>query len=210
MDITVLISYFLTTLALAIAPGPDNLFILSQSAVHGFKGAFCVILGLCTSLVLQTILAAFGIGAIIMASETLFFILKLLGATYLLYLAIMCFVHLKSELKESKAISLSNKKLYIRGIFMNLTNPKVLIFFIAFVPQFITMTQTPLLLIVNFVILGFLIILATLIVFSAIAYLASYLHHFIYKKKVKIALSSVEALIFLALSLYTILLSSNA
>ncbi|GAB2883831.1 LysE family translocator [Paralcaligenes sp. KSB-10] len=162
------LSFFGIALLLALAPGPDNLFVLMQSAMWGRASGMLVVLGLCTGLVGHTVAVAIGLAAIFAASAAAFTALKLAGAAYLVYLAWGAFRargHLSSHAKIPR---LSNGKLYRRGIIMNLTNPKVSLFFLAFLPQFTSPERGSVAL--QTLQLGALFMLAALIVFGCIAF----------------------------------------
>ena len=87
MDFSVWTAFCAASIVLAMAPGPDNLFVLSQSAIYGPRSGIIVVLGLCSGLVIQTLCAACGIAAVVAAIPALFFAIKLAGALYLFYLA---------------------------------------------------------------------------------------------------------------------------
>ena len=169
-----MIEFFIAAIVVALAPGPDNLFVLAQSAIHGAKAGFCIICGLCTGILVQTGLLVVGVSALIAASPTAFFVIQCLGAAYLLYLAYKSFqvragtVNLETSAK-SKDLSL--KRLYLRGIIMNLTNPKAILFALSFIPPAVKMDSSlsPTL---QMVILGAEFVVATFIVFGTVALLA--------------------------------------
>jgi threonine/homoserine/homoserine lactone efflux protein len=130
------LTFLLASALLTLAPGPDNLFVLTQSALHGSKAGVMVTLGLCTGLIVHTTLIALGVAAIFMVSITAFVALKLLGAAYLLYLAWQLLRAAATPADARKPPALTPRQLYVRGILMNISNPKVAIFFLAFLPQF--------------------------------------------------------------------------
>lgn len=176
--IDVLIPYFIACLILAIAPGPDILFVLTQSALQGAKAGILVVLGLCTGLLFHTTAVAFGVAVIFKTSALAFSALKIVGAAYLLYLAWLSLKPAKKSNNDSSTQKeetpqqpqLKSWQLYRRGIFMNITNPKVSIFFLAFLPQFASPARGSLSL--QMVFLGFLFIVSALMVFSTVAYAA--------------------------------------
>jgi threonine/homoserine/homoserine lactone efflux protein len=133
---TQLLSFFAASILLALAPGPDNIFVLTQSALTGKKTGFVVTAGLCTGLIVHTVAVACGVAAIFATSETAFLLLKYTGAAYLLYLAWGCFRAGASDMSASETTARSLSHYYRRGVIMNVTNPKVSIFFLAFLPQF--------------------------------------------------------------------------
>ncbi|MCG8642701.1 MAG: LysE family translocator [Desulfobacterales bacterium] len=162
--------FLFASVLLCLAPGPDNLFVLSQSALYGGKSGLFVILGLCSGLVFHTTAVALGVAAVFQASVAAFTILKLAGAVYLLYLAWQAFRASASRLDHPAANQLSGFRLYRRGIIMSITNPKLSIFFLAFLPQFAAPANGPVM--QQIFVLGLFFILVTLLVFGGIALLA--------------------------------------
>jgi threonine/homoserine/homoserine lactone efflux protein len=144
-----------------------------QSASQGRKTGLSVVLGLCTGLIVHTAAVTFGLAAVFAASAVAFTILKFLGAGYMAYLAWQAFrAPVGLEMKQQRTTG-SAWRLYVRGIVMNLTNPKVVLFFLAFLPQFVRPEIGSVALQLAW--FGLLFIVATLIAFSLIAYLAGYI-----------------------------------
>jgi threonine/homoserine/homoserine lactone efflux protein len=204
MDFGLWLSFFAASLALSVAPGPDNLFVLTQSAVYGVRAGLTVMLGLCTGLVVNTLLAAAGLAAVVAAVPALFWGIRLLGAAYLLYLAWQAWRHSNEVSEGPKGTALSGAALYRRGVIMNLTNPKVQIFFLAFFPQFVRPGTEGRALVLQMIIQGVTFILATLIVFSAVAWGAGTLADKMRNPRVQRFLNRGSAVIFLALAVFTI------
>jgi len=160
------------------------LFVLAQSATHGTRAGICVICGLCTGIAVQTTLLIVGVSALIAASPVAFFVLQCCGAAYLLYLAYKSFqvragvVTLDERGEKSESSSLSFRKLYLRGIIMNLTNPKAVLFALSFIPPAVRMDSalSPSL---QMAILGVEFVVATFIVFGSIAFLAGTVKNFL-------------------------------
>ena len=173
----VAVQFVLVSLVLGFAPGPDNAYVLMQSAISGTRRGMAVTLGLCTGLVAHTAAVALGVAAIFQASELAFTLLKVIGAGYLLYLAYGAFkasAHAGSSLETSEApAEKSLRALYLRGILMNITNPKVGMFFLAFLPQFVRPESGPVPL--QIVQLGVLFMLVTVVSFGLIALMAGQL-----------------------------------
>ncbi|OZI77963.1 LysE family translocator [Bordetella genomosp. 12] len=167
LPIDTLLAFFGIAVLLALTPGPDNLFVLMQSALWGRKAGFLVVLGLCTGLLGHTAAVAFGLAALFAASPTAFLALKLAGAAYLLYLAWQILRAPIGPGQAERPAALGAGALYRRGIIMNLTNPKVLLFFFAFLPQFTRAEAGPMA--VQIVELGAVFMAATLLIFGAIA-----------------------------------------
>ena len=173
MPVDLLLVFFVTACLLAVAPGPDNIFVLTQSLVYGSRAGLLVILGLCTGLVLHTALVTLGLAALIASSASLLLLIKLIGAAYLLYLAGQNWQASRQPQAKAAALKLGDWQLYRRGIIMNATNPKVGMFFLAFLPQFVDVSYGPVSR--QMVLLGMLFILSTLLVFGGIALIAGQL-----------------------------------
>jgi len=199
MNTELLAPFVLASTLLSLAPGPDNIFVLLQSALHGRKAGLLITLGLCTGLVVHTTLVALGVAALVMVSATAFLVLKLLGAAYLVYLAAGALRASASTLSGTRAPALSSRQLYLRGILMNLSNPKVAIFFLAFLPQFArpeagSMTT-------QLLVLGAVFIVVALVVFSLVALLAGLLATWLQQSgRALLVLNRVAALVFLGLA----------
>lgn len=163
-------AFLIASLVLALAPGPDNIFVLTQSAMHGRRAGFFITLGLCTGLIVHTMAVTLGIAALFRASVAAFTALKIAGACYLLYLAWQAFRTGATEIGAGEAKILGPWRLYRRGIIMNVTNPKVSIFFLAFLPQFADPARGALA--PQLMFLGLIFIAATLLVFGSVALLA--------------------------------------
>lgn len=138
MEFLTIISFIGAAAVVIIMPGPDNLFVLTQSIAKGKNAGIFTTLGLCTGLLIHITAATVGISALLYQSALAFTIIKYAGAVYLLYLAYMSFKDRGSQfnLDESHK-QLDAKALYRRGVIMNLLNPKVSLFFLAFFPQFV-------------------------------------------------------------------------
>ena len=130
--------YVAASLALIVTPGQDMLYVATRSLAQGRLAGVCSALGICIGTLLHTALAAFGVGAILRTSEGLFVALKLAGAAYLVYLGIRLFaVGGVKALAAARAPRLSPLALVRQGILSNITNPKIVLFFLAFLPQFV-------------------------------------------------------------------------
>jgi threonine/homoserine/homoserine lactone efflux protein len=164
------LAFFSVSMLLALSPGPDNVFVLVHSAQHGMRAGVLVVLGLCTGLLFHTAAVALGLAALLEASPLAFGVLKGVGALYLLWLAWLSWRAPTGLLEGQAASGLSARQTYARGIIMNATNPKVAIFFLAFLPQFADPALGPVQW--QIVQLGACFGLATLVVFGGIAALA--------------------------------------
>ncbi|GAB3355983.1 MULTISPECIES: LysE family translocator [Giesbergeria] len=170
-----LVSFFGVSLLLALTPGPDNLFVLVQSIQRGAYAGMAVVVGLCLGLIVHTSAVALGLAAMLSTMPLAFTLLQWCGAAYLCWLAWQALrprpsnapagasVHHNTATPDHAALA----RMVGRGLVMNLSNPKVLVFFLAFLPQFANPAQghiAP-----QILLLGLVFMLATLLVFGAIA-----------------------------------------
>ena len=201
LSIEILIAFFSASLLLALVPGPDNIFVLTQSIFQGKKSGLIIMLGLCTGLIFHTLAVAFGVAVVFQTSEIAFTILKIIGAMYLLYLAWQIFNAPTEKIDtENNDISIDYKKLYYRGIIMNITNPKVSIFFLAFLPQFTNPALGTVSL--QMLLLGALFIFATILIFGSIALLSGSLSKVFNKsEKSQKFLNKLASFVFLGLAI---------
>jgi threonine/homoserine/homoserine lactone efflux protein len=166
-----LIPFLTASVILTISPGPDIIYVMVQGMANGKKPALITALGLATGIIIHTSLVAFGVSAIIKSSETLFFIIRCFGAAYLLYLAYQVY---KSDLKIAYSAEGIKKKslfsLFKQGFIMNVLNPKVTIFFLAFFPGFLWEPDGNT--VFQFYILGAAFMLLTILIFGSVALLA--------------------------------------
>lgn len=176
-----LIVFFAASLLLGITPGPDNLFVLAQAAQRGKCAGIVVTLGLTTGILFHTFAVALGAAALFSKSALAFNVLKYVGAAYLVYLAYQSWRASGGADQQARVSGVSLKRLYGRGIIMNITNPKVSIFFLAFLPQFTDPTSGPLF--PQFLLLGVLFVLSTLFVFGGISLLAGWIGTYLRSSK---------------------------
>lgn len=199
--IETLISFAFATSILAISPGPDNIFVLTQSIVNGRKYGFATVLGLMTGCIIHTTLVAFGVSAIIKNQENLFFLLKLFGASYLLFLAYKVYqsdaeITFSTENIQKK----STLQLFKTGFLMNVLNPKVTIFFLAFFPQFLFSNELST--VIQFYILGLIFFLVSFLIFGSIAFLGGKISDYILQnKQTGFILKWAQILVFIGIAL---------
>lgn len=192
--------FLLASVALALAPGPDNIFVLTQSALFGRPAGLLVTLGLCTGLLVHTAAVTLGVAAIVQASAFAFNALKAVGAGYLLYLAWQAWRASATSISTPRGVARSSRSLYLRGVVMNVTNPKVAIFFLAFLPQFAdpvrgSLTQ-------QLLMLGAIFMLATLCVFGAIAWTAGYIGEWLKgSARAQVVMNRIAAVVFVMLAI---------
>ena len=200
ISLETLTTFTMASILLGIAPGPDNIFVLTQGALRGKLAGIVVTLGLSTGLIVHTLAVALGVAAIFQKSAIAFSILKYIGSAYLIYLAIQAFRASNENIPKKSNQRLSLWKLYCRGIIMNITNPKVSIFFLAFLPQFADPSKGPIAL--QIIILGSIFILSTIFVFGTIAILAGSLGNWLNQSKnAQKILNRIAGTVFIGLAL---------
>lgn len=206
MAFGLVLSFLGASIILSLMPGPDNIFVLTESITKGYKNGIAISIGLSLGVLIHTIAAATGLSIIIQQSEIAFSLIKYFGAIYLFSLAYQATKDKNPVLHFDLA---SNKNPYFpllikKGFLMNVLNPKVTLFFIAFLPQFITKTGIDIT--IQMIILGFIFMLQALLIFSTIALLSGKLTKYVNNPKfwhitkwTKISVLSILGLI-LALS----------
>ena len=217
--------FLLASMGITIAPGPDNLFVLAQGISQRRNFALAAAWGMVSGVTVHTTLAALGISALLLSSSWAFLSLKFAGAGYLFYLAILTYRSRNQAIEvdavavsvtgdgESAGSSGSNSQerkgasmgsMYRRGFLMNVLNPKVGIFFLAFLPQFVSPEAGNTAL--QMLLLGLIFMLQAFVIFSAIAWFSASIGSWLRRyASVNKALSVLTALIFAALGLKLIL-----
>ena len=199
-----LISFSIATLFLTLTPGPDNLYVISQSLTNGTKSGIATTIGLISGCIVHTTLLAFGVSAIIAASETIFYGLKIIGACYLLFLAYKVYrsnPHVDFKNKVSKKTYL---QLFKQGVIMNLVNPKILIFFLAFFPGFLwdEFQNT----IYQFFVLGIVFMTISFVVFSSLTILAGHISTTLNENKnISILLKWIQVIVFIGIAVFILI-----
>lgn len=167
---TATLLYFLgASIALTLAPGPDNIFVMTQGIARGRRPAIITALGMCSGVSVHTTAAAIGISALFYSSALAFNLVKYAGAAYLLYLAFRTLQE-RSAVRLSQADDRPAAALFRRGFIMNVLNPKVALFFLAFLPQFVTPAagHVPL----QMLLLGLIFMVQAIVIFCLIGYFA--------------------------------------
>src|SRR5690606_7560256 len=208
MDYDIIIAFVVATTALALSPGPDNIYVLTQSMVYGKKYGYATAAGLAAGCLVHTTLMAFGVSLLIKNNPNVFFTIKFLGAFYLFYLAFKVY-------KSNFSLDLSREvgprkgfwKLFGRGFVMNVLNPKVTLFFLAFFPTFLF--SHFLNVILQFYILGFMFMSIAFVVFCGIAYFSGTLaNHFSKNPKMVGILKWVQIIVFAGIGIYILILDN--
>jgi threonine/homoserine/homoserine lactone efflux protein len=186
MDGELVFTFLSASVLLALMPGPDNMYVLTESLISGKKNGIAISLGLASGVLIHTLAAATGVSIILKQSDLAFNIIKYLGAAYLAYLAYKTLNEKPIPMELVKPSIQRNKAgLYRQGFLMNVLNPKVSLFFIAFLPQFVS--EEGFSFIVQMIILGALFMAITILVFGLIAILSGLLStHLVHPKFWKI------------------------
>ncbi|WP_339708889.1 LysE family translocator [uncultured Kriegella sp.] len=208
MNYEILYTFVLATAALAITPGPDNIYVLMQGVAHGKKYGLATVAGLLSGCLVHTSLLAFGVSAILRENERLFLVIKILGALYLFYLA---YKVLNSETNSVLSDDIVPKKgvwsLFKQGFVMNVLNPKVALFFLAFFPGFLFSENLGTA--AQFFVLGLLFIVVSFFVFGLITLLAGTISDVVRRNKdIARYLKWFQIFVFVGIGVF-ILLSNN-
>ena len=192
--------FFAASVALSLAPGPDNIFVLTQSALFGRSAGLLVTFGLCCGLIVHTLFVAFGVAAIFQSSSFAFHVLSLFGAAYLSYLAWRSLRAGPGIPASQSGDVLTHGQLFLRGLVMNLSNPKVAIFFLAFLPAFTDPDRGSLH--VQLILLGAVFILAAALVVRRIAWVSGFLGDYLKRSaRAQIIMNRIAGIVFIALAL---------
>ncbi len=187
MEIELIISFLVASVLLSLMPGPDNLFVLTESLTKGHKNGIAISIGLSLGVLIHTLAAALGLSIIIQKSAFVFSIVKYLGAAYMFYLAYLAIKEKKNKPNINLEINETNGKgsifpLLRKGFLMNILNPKVSLFFIAFLPQFVSASGTNVT--IQMIILGLIFMIQALLIFSLISILSGRLTKHINNPKI--------------------------
>ncbi len=181
MTLTTLGPYLIACTLLALAPGPDNILVISLGLSHGRKEAVLTAWGMVSGIIVHTAAAALGISAILRSSQVAFHLIQYAGAGYLLYLASRILVKKKGIKAESSSrVPKGLLRHYQQGFLMNVLNPKVALFFLAFLPQFVDPSLTTSVWF-QMIVLGFVFMAVAFVIFSMIGLFAGTLGRFLTK-----------------------------
>lgn len=201
----VLFAFVMATAVLAISPGPDNIFVLIQSITNGKKYGIATVAGLMTGCLVHATLLAFGFSAIIKQNPNLYFSIKLFGAFYMFYLAFKVIRSPKElDISDRNGKKKSLSALYRQGFIMNVLNPKVGLFFLAFFPGFLF--SHFLNIVLQIYALAFIFIMVSFVIFSTIAILAGSISEYIKANKIiGQTLSWLQVIVFVGIGVYLLL-----
>ena len=183
MDFDILILFAVTSISLTLSPGPDILYVLSQSLSNGFKSGFSVSLGLVSGLFFHTAFISLGFGFLISEYPNIFKLIKYFGALYLMFIAVNLLIK-NNKIKVIKKTQNTLLENYSTGILMNIINPKVSLFFLSFFPLFLF--DKTLNVQIQFFVLGIIFIIQATFVFSLVSLFSSYIGENFFSKKTNI------------------------
>lgn len=203
MTLEVIISFFLTSLALTIAPGPDIMYVLSTSLTKGKSYGIATAIGLSSGLLFHTALLAFGVSTLIVSIPWLFVAIKIFGSLYLLRIIYQLYKEPVTPISVNK-IPNGKKNVFEQvqqGLIMNVLNPKIMLFFLSLFPTFLHPEWGNL----KFQIftLGSIFMLQALLVFSSMAVLSGYVSRFLLKNDyLRAYLNYFQIAVFIALIVF--------
>ncbi|PEB78436.1 MULTISPECIES: LysE family translocator [Bacillus cereus group] len=191
--------FLLTGILLNLIPGADTMYIVGRSISQGRKAGVYSVFGIITGSLVHTLLVAFGLSIILTKSMVLFNTIKVIGVIYLVYLGIKMILDKTNVAFQASSNKLNIRKIYLQGLLTSLTNPKVSLFFIAFLPQFIdTKASGPM----PFIILGITFTVTGLLWCLFVAYFSSYVTKKLRgNQKVGMILNKVTGMIFIGMGL---------
>ncbi len=136
-DPTSLALFFVASWALILTPGPDMLYVITRGIAQGRRAGVISALGVTTGILIHTLLAAFGLAVVLQTSTLAFLIVKYVGAAYLIYLGVKALKDTGTFVIQTERPVLRMRTLFWQGVISNVTNPKIALFFLAFLPQFV-------------------------------------------------------------------------
>ncbi len=204
MNTEILVTFIVASMMLTVSPGPDIIYVLMQSISNGKKYGIATSAGLVSGIIVHTTLVAFGVSALIKESQTLFTIIKVFGAFYLFYLAYKVF-------KETSNVSINQQivpqkkltELYRQGFIMNVLNPKVSIFFLAFFPGFLF--SSSLSTITQFYVLGIVFMLQAFLIFCLVSVLAGSIATYLNNNKATRLFKWLQIIVFIGIGIFILL-----
>ena len=199
MQLDTILIFWLSVCILTLSPGPDIIYVFFKSSTEGIKSGVKTVFGLTTGLIFHTLLLVFGISALIKSNDNIFFVLKLFGFFYFMFLAGSIFFRTKKS--KSSSIVKTNNDFYV-GLMMNLLNPKVSLFFIALFPGFIFSDKISIE--IQFLVLGLIFWSTATLIFLTVVFISSRIKDNIQNLLDNKNLKYVQALVFLLVGIWII------
>lgn len=172
--------FIVASALLAIAPGPDIIYVLTRGVSQGARAGFAAALGFATGCIFHTVLAAVGIAALIRSSELAFDLVRYAGAAYLVWIGVQALRHRASFSIEGASDAKALATIYRQSVIGNVLNPKVTLFFLAFLPQFVNTQAGSVGL--QMALLGAIFMVLTVVIFGAVAVFSGWIGAWIRRK----------------------------
>ena len=200
LTLSTVVIFIATSIVLIIAPGPDILFVLTQGISNGKRAGVITALGLACGNLVHTTAAALGITLLLKTSLIAFTVLKVFGVCYLAFLAYKAIKYRNEPININNKSVESGAKLFSKGFLMNVLNPKVALFFVAYLPQFITSGKISSS--IQIIFYGMLFTILVIPIFGAVGYFSGFIGNWLMaKKKFSYYMNLVSASVFMALGI---------
>ncbi|MGO4532420.1 LysE family translocator [Paenibacillus sp. 2TAF8] len=192
-----ILAFSILLIFIVMSPGVDFALITKRTLTDGKKDGFKIALGLTSGALVHTMAAALGLSIILMKSAVAFEVIKYAGAAYLIYMGLSSFIKPKSDLNQDEPDNLK-RSAFMQGLVSNALNPKVAIFFLTFLPQFVTPNLNASL---QFLIMGSFYALLSILWFSTIVFLLSYVRKWLMSPKVQRIIDKTTGMVLIAFGL---------
>ena len=196
MDYNTILLFIISSISLTLLPGPDILFVVTTSISKGLKNGLKISLGLCSGLIIHTCLVILGLASLLQLFPEIFRAIEIFGAIYLVFIA---YTILRINKKRDK-LNERKESYFVTGFIMNLSNPKVSLFFISFFPGFLF--SSTLSLKIQFAVLGSIFLLQALIIFCSVSFLSYYFGKRIKRISQHIIWNRIQAAILFLISVF--------
>lgn len=200
-------TFLLMSFLLIILPGPDSSLVIQNSIMYGQKAGFKTVMGSVSGLLIHTSAAVLGLSALLMQSATLFTILKYIGAAYLIYIGFSALRTLKNPpTDEEIVVKGKEKSFFLQGFITCASNPKVAVFFLTFLPQFVQPNYNHML---QFAVMGIIYAVMTIIWFLLYVYLIDVFSKWLKRPTVQKSIQGCTGIVLLLFGLRLALEKTN-
>ncbi len=207
LEMAILGTFLLMSFLLIILPGPDSSLVIQNSIMYGQKAGFKTVMGSVSGLLIHTSAAVLGLSALLMQSATLFTILKYIGAAYLIYIGFSALRTLKNPPTEEEIVVKGKEKsFFLQGFITCASNPKVAVFFLTFLPQFVQPNYNHML---QFAVMGIIYAVMTIIWFLLYVYLIDVFSKWLKRPTVQKSIQGCTGIVLLLFGLRLALEKTN-
>lgn len=207
LGMAILGTFLLMSFLLIILPGPDSSLVIQNSIMYGQKAGFKTVMGSVSGLLIHTSAAVLGLSALLMQSATLFTILKYIGAAYLIYIGFSALRTLKNPPTEEEIVVKGKEKsFFLQGFITCASNPKVAVFFLTFLPQFVQPNYNHML---QFAVMGIIYAVMTIIWFLLYVYLIDVFSKWLKRPTVQKSIQGCTGIVLLLFGLRLALEKTN-